>query len=78
MNVIFVLETCLIAVEYSGDLNTGLVWYLNGRLVSDCQMVCHWDQHLKNGFTKYFIFNGTISMYANLVNFEVYLKVPVS
>ena len=25
--------------EYSGDLNTGLVWYSNGQKLSDCRMV---------------------------------------
>ena len=38
-----------IAIDYSGDLNTGLVWYSNGILVSDYAMVCYWDQHLNNG-----------------------------
>ena len=28
-------------IKYSGDLNTGLVRYSNGRKLSDCRMVCY-------------------------------------
>ena len=34
--------------EYSNHLNTGLVWYSNGRFVSGCQMVWYLNGGLKN------------------------------
>ena len=33
--------TALLGGEYSGDLNTGLVWYSNGQKQSTNQMVCY-------------------------------------
>ena len=33
------LSTGLFSVQYNNRLNTGLVWYSNGRFVSGCQMV---------------------------------------
>ena len=32
---------------YSNHLNTGLVWYSNGRFVSSCQMVQYLNDDLK-------------------------------
>ena len=34
---------------YSNHLNTGLVWYSNGRFMSGCQMVWYLNGGLKNG-----------------------------
>ena len=36
-------------VQYSNHLNTGLVWYSNGRFVSGCQMVWYSSVVLKTG-----------------------------
>ena len=30
-----------VETNYSGDLNTGLVWYSNGQKLSDHRMVCY-------------------------------------
>ena len=30
---------------YSGDLNTGIVWWLNGQKLSDCLMVWYFEHH---------------------------------
>ena len=38
--------------EYSNRLNTGLVWYLNGRSVPHCQMVRYSNGGLKTGLKK--------------------------
>ena len=37
---------------YSNHLNTGLVWCLNGRFVSGCQMVRYTNGGLKTGLKK--------------------------
>ena len=37
---------------YSNRLNTKLVWYLNGRFVSGCQMVQYSNGGLKSGLKK--------------------------
>ena len=37
---------------YSNHLNTGLVWYSNGRFVSGCQMVRYSNGGLKTGLKK--------------------------
>ena len=37
---------------YSNHLNTGPVWYSNGRFVSSCQMVRYWNGSLKTGLKK--------------------------
>ena len=39
----------LLPFEYSNHLNTGLVWYTNGRIVSSCQMVWYSNGGLKTG-----------------------------
>ena len=38
-----------LTLEYSNHLNTRLVWYLNGRFVSSCQMVRYSNGGLKTG-----------------------------
>ena len=38
--------------EYSNHLNTGLIWYLNGRFVSSCQMVWYLNGGLKTRLKK--------------------------
>ena len=37
---------------YSNHLNTGLVWYLNDRIVSGCQMVLYLNGGLKTRLKK--------------------------
>ena len=37
---------------YSNHLNTGLVWYSNGRFVNSCQMVWYSNGNLKTGLKK--------------------------
>ena len=39
-------------INYSGDLNTGLVWYSNGRFVIGCQMVWYSNSGLETGLKK--------------------------
>ena len=50
------MRKCLLSFkiynEYINYLNTGLVWYSNGRFVSDCQMVRHLNGGLKTGLKK--------------------------
>ena len=38
--------------EYSSHLNTGLVWYSNGRFVAGCRMVRYSNCGLKPGLKK--------------------------
>ena len=39
-------------MHYSNHLNTGLVWYLNGRFVSSCQTVWYLNGGLKTRLEK--------------------------
>ena len=40
------------SIVYSNHLNTGVVWYSNGRFVPDCQMVWYSNGCLKTGLKK--------------------------
>ena len=45
------VESCLVG-EYSNHLNTGLVWFLNGRFVSGSQMARYSHGGQKSGLKK--------------------------
>ena len=47
-----VTKHSFIKYSHSNHLNTLLVWYLNGRFVSGCQMVRHSNGSLKTGLKK--------------------------
>ena len=48
----FFIVHCYLKIKYNKHLNTGLVWYSNGRFVSGCQTVRYSNVGLKNGQKK--------------------------
>ena len=49
-------------VQYSNHLNTGLVWYSNGRFVSGCQKVLYLNGGLKTGLIKAWLWSKMSGM----------------
>ena len=54
---------------YSYHLNTGLVWYSNGRFVSGCQMVRYSNGGLKTGLKK-------ASLWSKMFGIQMVRQVP--
>ena len=61
-------------INYSNHLNSGLVWYSNGRCVSGCQMVWYSNGGLKTGLKKVLFGSNSLNLYPKERRFSTSLQ----